>query len=323
MSEGGKAILSIDGGGIRGVIPAMVLHAIEERCERPIGDLFEVIAGTSTGGIIALGLSCPDADGGYEYSAEDLVGLYVENGERIFPPELALLRKGRQLVEEKFAAAGLEAVLADKFGDARLSEAKTGVLVTSYDIERRQPIFFRCAKAVDDPEHDYAMRDVARATSAAPTYFEPKRLDAASPAPDYALVDGGVFANNPGMCAFVDAHAGQARAEDTLMVSIGTGEPRRKLRYEDAKDWGVIGWAPHLLDVVFDGVSDTVDYQLGQILGDGYHRFQTPLDRASDDLDDARRENVEDLLLEGEELIQAAGEELDAVCAKLRARADT
>jgi uncharacterized protein len=319
MAQPGKAILSIDGGGIRGVIPAMVLNHVEECCGRPIGELFDVIAGTSTGGIIALGLSCPDGDGGYKVSARDLVNLYVDEGERIFPP--GWHRKIRQLTEEKYSADGLEEVLKDQFGDCRLSEAKTGVIVTSYDIQRREPVFFRSAKAKDDPDdYDFPMWEVARATSAAPTYFEPAKVDANPPTPDYALIDGGVFANNPGMCALVDVHAGRANTEDTLMVSLGTGALVRKLEYDKARKWGLKGWAPHLLDVVFDGVSDTVDYQLSQLLGDSYHRFQTRLDRATDDLDDARPGNLEDLELEAESLIRDNRARLDAVCDELKAR---
>lgn len=316
MSEGGKAILSIDGGGIRGLIPAIVLHHIEQETGRPIADLFDVIAGTSTGGILAVGLTKPDDAGRPALSALDLVGLYEDRGEDIFPPSLFSVI--RQLDEEKYSARGLERALEETLGDAHISQAVTEVIVTAYDIERRAPVFFRTAKAKEEPEgYDFLMRDVARATSAAPTYFEPLRLAAVPPQPDYALVDGGVYANNPGMCAFVDVHAGQARADETLMVSLGTGALTRVLAYEKARDWGLVGWAPHILDVVFDGVSDTVDYQLRQILGDRYHRFQTDLDMASDAMDDASSGNVHKLKLEAEELIEQNRSRLDEVCRTL------
>jgi patatin-like phospholipase/acyl hydrolase len=161
------------------------------------------------------------------------------------------------------------------------------------------------------------MREVARATSAAPTYFEPALLPARPPEVDYALVDGGVFANNPGMCAFVDRYAGRTETETVLMVSLGTGVLERPLRYDDARHWGLIGWARPILDVVFDGVSDTVDYQLGQILGDRYHRFQAALRPARDELDDASERNIEDLKLAAEALIDGRRAELDALCAQL------
>ena len=311
-------ILSIDGGGIRGVIPAMVLHHIERETGKPISALFDVIAGTSTGGILALGLTCPGEDGGPRFSAEELVELYADCGEQIFPHEL--FGKLRQLTEEKYDAGGLEEVLRDKLGDARLSQALTGVIVTAYDIGRRKPVFFRSARAKESPEdYDFPIRDVARATAAAPTYFEPVRLPLPDPGPDLTLVDGGVFANNPGMCAFVDARAGKARTRSTLMVSLGTGVLTRPIAFDDARGWGLIHWARPILDVVFDGVSDSVDFQLEQILGTRYHRFQTKLDKANDDMDDASDANIENLKLEAEELIDDNARELKAVCKKLTA----
>lgn len=310
------AILSIDGGGIRGIIPAMVLDYIEDRTHARVADLFDVIAGTSTGGILALGLTRPDERGKPQFTARALVDLYARDGQKIFPHEL--FGKLRQVIEEKYPADGLEEVLKSNFEDVRLREALTGVMVTAYDIERRQPIFFRSKRAKDSPgDRDFLMRDVARATSAAPTYFEPLRLAAEPPRADYTLVDGGVFANNPAMCAFVDAYAGKARSDQTLMVSLGTGVLTRALPYSEARRWGLAGWGRKILDVVFDGVSDTVDYQLAQILGDRYHRFQTKLERACDEMDDASDRNVQNLKLEGEELIETHTAELNGVCDKL------
>jgi patatin-like phospholipase/acyl hydrolase len=302
-------ILSIDGGGIRGIIPAMVLDHVERTVERPIAELFDVIAGTSTGGIIALGLTCAGDDGRPKFSAADVVDLYVDNGPEIFPHEI--FGRVRQFFEEKYSDEGLEDVLREELGDARLKDALTSVIVTAYDLQLRQPVFFRSERARIEPDrYDYAMHEVARATAAAPTYFEPAVVGE----PPLALIDGGVFATNPGMCAFVDAFAGQARVEDTLLVSLGTGSATKPISVEAAKGWGLAGWARHILDVVFDGVSDTVDYQLAQILGGNYYRLQTTLDKANDDMDDASADNLENLKLEGAELIQAESAKLDEIC---------
>jgi patatin-like phospholipase/acyl hydrolase len=295
-------ILSIDGGGIRGIIPATVLDHIERQTGRPTAELFDTIAGTSTGGIIALGLTCPGDDGGPKFTAAEIVDLYVRHGPTIFPHEL--FGKIRQFFEEKYPDDGLNAALEEELGQARLKQSLTNLLVTAYDIEKRKPVFFRSARAREDEEHDFAMRDVARATSAAPTYFEPAG----------ALIDGGVFATNPGMCAFVDAYAGKARAADTIVVSLGTGSNTRPLSVDAAKGWGLAGWARHILDVVFDGVSDTVDYQLSQILGDTYFRLQTVLDKANDDMDDASAKNLENLKEQGKELVERESAKLDEIC---------
>jgi uncharacterized protein len=315
-----KAILSIDGGGIRGLIPALVLGRIEGRTGKPIAELFDVIAGTSTGGILALGLTCPGKGGRPRYTAADLAEMYVKDGTTIFPHEC--LGKVRQLIEPKYSSKGRDAVLAQRLGEARLKDALTEVVITAYDITARKPRFFRSVRAKQSPEADFAMRDLARATSAAPTYFEPVRLPVARAAKPYVLVDGGVFANNPGMCAFVDDSTVQGEVERTLMVSLGTGELIRPYRYRCAKHWGALQWAQPVIDVFLDGESDTVNYQLKTILGKRYHRFQVKLTSASDNLDDASASNIEKLEHQAEELLenQDKREELDRVCDKLMKR---
>ena len=310
-------ILSIDGGGIRGIIPALVLEFIEEQAGQPIASLFDVIAGTSTGGIIALGLSCPDDSGAARYRAADLANMYDEQGARIFPHEL--LGKVRQVFEPKYSSRGRLEVLDEKLGSTPLSGAITEVLVTSYDIWGRAPVFFRSSLASEDPERDHLMRDVAAATSAAPTYFEPVRLQSPGSGPEYVLVDGGVFANNPGMCALVDRTTVGGHVENAFMVSLGTGTLTRHFSYRQARRWGLLGWAQRVLDVTFDGVSEATDYQLQTILGDRYHRFEIPLEHASDNMDDAEPQNLANLRRKAEELISTKRPELESVCSALRA----
>ena len=165
MSETVK-LLSIDGGGIRGVIPAVLLAEIEKRTGRRIAHLFHLIAGTSTGGILALALTKPNAHGEPQYSAEELVSFYNEQGERIFTRTLwHKFTAAGNLIDSKFPASGIERVLDQFFGDARLSDAVTEVVVTSYEIERRQPFLFKSANARLLPSYDFPMKQVARATS--------------------------------------------------------------------------------------------------------------------------------------------------------------
>jgi uncharacterized protein len=102
------------------------------------------------------------------------------------------------------------------------------------------------------------------------------------------------------------------------MVSLGTGQLNRPYHYEDAKDWGLLGWARRIFDVVLDGVSDTTDYELEQLLGPERHaRLQIELVGASDDLDDATPENIANLERKAAELIAAQDAEIDRVCAAL------
>ncbi|GAB4259505.1 CBASS cGAMP-activated phospholipase [Thermincola ferriacetica] len=318
-------ILSIDGGGIRGIIPALILAEIEQRTGKPICQMFDLIAGTSTGGILALGLTRPDDTGQPAYRAEDLVRLYKTEGPVIFSRSVwHRIRAMGSIVEEKYPADGIECVLDRYFGTARLKDALTEVLVPSYEIERRVPFFFKSRYAKEKPEYDFPMKTVARATSAAPTYFEPVQIITDDGLDYYALIDGGVFANNPALCAYAEAIRMFPGAEDFVLVSLGTGELTRPLSYEEVKGWGLFRWAQPILNVVFDGVSDTIDYQLQQLLPDRngqkrYYRFQTRLDEGNDDLDDASNTNLRVLQLLAETLIQGQSREIDRLCERLTA----
>ncbi len=130
------------------------------------------------------------------------------------------------------------------------------------------------------------------------------------------LVDGGVFINNPAVSAYAEAKK-IFPGEDILVVSLGTGELTRPIHYEEAKDWGLAQWALPILSVVFDGVSDGADYQLRQILGDNFYRFQTELDIASDDMDNVSRSNMEALKLEAQQILSERQQNLDELCSIL------
>lgn len=313
-------ILSIDGGGIRGIIPALLLAEIEDRAERPVADLFDLIAGTSTGGILATALASPDDNGNPRWTAAELVDLYRSEGPEIFRRSLwQIASSGAGLLDEKHDAAALRNALERYLGETLLSQSLTRVLVTAYDLESRRPYFFKSWRAVEEPEaRDFPMRVVAQATAAAPTYFEPVRVEPGDGSPALALVDGGVFATNPGMSAFAEMRRIRPRAKIRL-VSLGTGQMTRPIHYEDAKDWGLIAWVRPVIDVVFDGVADAVDYQLEHVLEDGaYHRFQVVLDHASDALDDASRRNLELLEAQARTLIDRNDERLTALAEALK-----
>jgi uncharacterized protein len=309
-------VLSVDGGGIRGVIPAMVLAELEERTGRHTADLFDLIAGTSTGGIIACALTVPGPGGGPRWTANDLVDLYLTEGPRIFHHSIGRqLSSGLGLLDEKYDARPLEQALDTFLGDAMISDALTDILVTAYDLEHRKPFFFKTDRAKVVAQHDWPMKAAARARAAAPTYFEPEKLTADGET--FALCDGGVFAANPAMCAYAEARRRHPRAEIRL-VSLGTGQLTRPLHYEDVRGWGLIEWARPLIDVVFDGVSDATQYQLEQLLPvEDYTRFQTELIGASDSLDNANEINLEHLQDLARKLIGEQTADLDRLAAEL------
>jgi patatin-like phospholipase/acyl hydrolase len=291
-------VLSIDGGGIRGLIPALVLAEIEKRTGRRIAGLVDYLAGTSTGAILACALAKPDP-----LPAEELAAIYVEEGPHIFRRSLLKrISSADGYLDERYDHAGLEAALVRYLGDARLADATVPLLLTTYDLELRRAHLLR---STGEGAHA-TMVQAAHASSAAPTYFEPVRLDGAT------LVDGGVFAINPALCAYADVHG----ALDVL-VALGTGHHTRRYPYEEVRGWGQLEWARPLIDVVFDGGQDAVDFQLEALLEDRYVRLQTRLDEASDDLDDASPRNLEALGREAARLIAARDADIDRVCERL------
>jgi hypothetical protein len=313
-------VLCIDGGGIRGLIPALVLAEIERRTGRRIADMVDLVAGTSTGGILACGLTRPGPDGGPRFSAAELAELYVHEGPRIF--RRGLLKRAVSVdgwLDERYADDGLDAALERYLGDATLSDALSDVLVTAYDIAGRFAFFFRSVRARDDPRYDFALTQVARATSAAPSYFEPVEVTDLAGARTYPLIDGGVYAVNPSMVAWADVVRSGRSDELELMLSLGTGAHTRSYSFDQASRWGRLEWARPVLDMVFDGVADTIEFESAALMGERYVRLQTALDIASDDLDDAGPENLDHLREEAEAIIAASEAELERVCAVLAA----
>ena len=326
-----KKILSIDGGGIRGIIPGQVLIALEHKLQtaskKPdahLADFFDFFAGTSTGGILCLIYLCPDADdpSRSRFTAQEAVDLYVKKGQDIFDVSTwQQIRSGNGIFDEKYDAAPFEKLLKKYFGDTRLSELRKPCIIPAYDIRRRETHFFA--------QHDFArrgvgkdflVRDVARATSAAPTYFEVANIDSLSGV-SYSLVDGGVFANNPALCAYSEVRNAkqEPKAADMLIVSLGTGGENRPYEYASAKTWGKVDWVRPVIDIMMAGAAETTHYTVTRMFSavnqlEHYSRIQpADLSDATPDMDDARAENIAALLQVGTETAEKCAPELDRI----------
>ncbi len=324
-------ILSIDGGGIRGIIPGQILVHLEKKLQKldknpegKIADYFDLLTGTSTGGILACIYLCPKDENSIvpRFSAEEAVELYMEKGDDIF--DISLKQKilsGGGLLDEKYSASELEDALNDYFNSLKLSRLIKPCLITSYDIRRRRAHFLTQHDARKKKSHDYFVKDVARATSAAPTYFEVARIKSMSNI-TYPLVDGGVFANNPTLCGYSEARnivfdetRSKPTAKDMVILSIGTGNVDTPYYYKNAKDWGLMQWVKPLIDIMMSGVAETVDYQLKQIFNavekpDQYLRIDPDLGDASREMDDASIENLNALKKAGMECALSHDKEL-------------
>jgi patatin-like phospholipase/acyl hydrolase len=324
-------ILSIDGGGIRGLIPALVLLEIEQRLmkagkARPFASIFDLIAGTSTGALIALGLALPaamtpgfDGRGGDRarepaLSMNDIVDFYARRGQEIFPPNLGRkLRTTVQAFRHKYDGMGFETVLADTFGDATLKDGLTNLLITSFDSESLEP---RCMKnRPDRPEwaddENFYMRDAARASSAAPTFFSPGLI---SPVPDngkkYCLIDGSIFATNPALLAYIEATKIFPEAREFMILSLGTGDDPFGFPYEEIAKWGFIEWINPmkrlpLWSMMSAGQIASVNHMLGRIAGVRYFRISGTLECCSAALDDASPATLSQLRGAAEDIIRS------------------
>jgi patatin-like phospholipase/acyl hydrolase len=339
-------VLSIDGGGIRGLIAARVIARLEELLsaeageERRMTDCFHMFAGTSTGGLIALGLTVPDpaAPGRPRLSGADLVELYETEGPRIFSDTLHKLFSLGGWSGPKHSQARLARALRERFGEARLRDALRELIVTSYDMTEPGPHFFKRWRARESDDRDAPMVDVGLATAAAPTYFPSHGLAGR------ALVDGGLFAANPSVAAVVEAlkrrdeEPRDLSAGELFLVSLGTGQHETGHRQAEVRGWGRIGWIwprrqdPALIAAFLDGQSDAADHWVEILLnhapgravaeppslgiGPRYFRFQTRLS-ASTPLDDARPRALAQLNDAADRLIDEQDERLREVARRL------
>ena len=307
-------ILTIDGGGIRGIIPAVILNYIEEQLQEKtnnpnatLADYFDMIAGTSTGGILTTFYILP-ADAGdtknSRYFAKEAIELYKTYGKAIF-------KKGQasKVLRPAYSVDGLEDVLKDKFGDTKLSEVRKPCLITAYDISNRNAVFFTSPEAKLSPQKNYYMRDIARATSAAPTYFQPAKIESLAGKTSY-LIDGGIFANDPTMSTVVEArknkfpHGANPNFEDMYVVSIGTGKVAEKYEYDKVKKWGLLQWIKPVIDMMMSSSAEVVNYQVRKLFeaihcSSCYVRIEPDLGMASPDMDNVSAKNISNLVNAG------------------------
>jgi len=304
-------VLSIDGGGIRGILPATWLMTLEEQTGKPVSELFDVVVGTSTGGILALGLTSPGRDG-MPHSAAELRSLYVNHGAEIFsgngPEPAGTPAPGTQA---RYSSEPLRRYLNGFFGDRPLSAALKPVAVVTVDIRNVAGLLFSGGGLGQDPLGDAPMQLAALATSSAPTYFEPVPYRGPDGV-DRVLVDGGLAANDPAFVGFTIAMVQQRtsrKGEDILLVSMGTGLQNGGESLESnsvsqlAHPQQLTALEP-IIESLYGAPGRLTRKLLGVALGERYVRLQTPLLPGVDHaLDDASPENIDGLLRTAEALV--------------------
>lgn len=330
-----KRILSIDGGGIRGIIPGMFLVALERKLKRISGnpdaaivDYFDFFAGTSTGGILTCLLLCPgDQDPQRpKFSAKDALDIYVKHGSEIFKAGFfrRLLAKFG-LLSERYPSNTLEQIFADYFGECKLSELLKPCIITAYNIELRKTHFFRQQTAiVRGDQRDFCLRDVCRATSAAPTYFSVAEIYSMS-GTRYPLLDGGVFAPNPSMSALVEVTKAfnETKINDIAILSLGTGRSRKAYDYEHFKKSRAISIGPALIDIMMSGAAESSDFFLRQLYrsagkADQYIRIEPAnLDSIREEMDAASHNNIQKLVALGDRMVSENNDMINLIVDEL------
>lgn len=267
-------VLSIDGGGMKGIVSAIVLMELENIIKKLTGstkvylsDYFDLIAGTSTGSILTALLLCPNDDNKPKYTVADALELYKTKGKVMFQTNpLRKIRTINGLIGPKYNNKRLANELQSYFGTVKTSDLLKPCLLTSYNMTTRDSLFFNSLSSLKEEDRNYYLAEAVLASTAAPTFFPPSCTISYDSCID-CLVDGGVFANNPALCALVESLklSTTSNLTDTMVLSIGNVYTAKTYSYNRVKHWGAINWAFPILDILMDASEQTVDYQLAKL----------------------------------------------------------
>lgn len=263
-------ILSIDGGGIRGIFPAEYLANVENEVATPIHEYFDLIVGTSTGGIIALAVSMG-------IPAKEIVRLYVEEGKRIFSSSLRLIpvRHIRMFIKSQYSNKHLQAQLKATFKEAKMKDANTMLCIPSIEHHKAMPKVFKTPHNGHlHIDQDLYMWQVALATSAAPFYFPPYSVE-----DNDCKLDGGLWANNPVIIGVAEAVRNGIRLEDIKVLSIGTGNNVYTAGRTAARINSLFSWRSNIIDLAMNAQSEGYRFTAEYLLGNNHKRINTNLSK--------------------------------------------
>ncbi|KAE8651939.1 patatin-like protein 2 [Cucumis sativus] len=337
-------ILSIDGGGVRGIIPGTILAFLESKLQEMddpevrLADYFDVIAGTSTGGLVTAMLTAPDKNNNNRplFAANKISEFYMKETPKIFPQRSHFLSGVFNLVGQavgpKYDGKELRRVVNDLVGDLTLKQTLTNVVIPAFDIKILQPVIFTTNDAKISALKNPRLADVCLGTSAAPTFLPPHffetKDDVTNATRTFDLIDGAVAVNNPTMAAITHVNReiaihhqnSRVKANDTrrmLVLSLGTGlgKHEEKFNATQASKWGAVSWifqsgSTPIIDFFSDASSDMVDYHVSTLfqssnVQQNYLRIQEDsLTGNAALVDIATPENLLQLVKIGEDLLK-------------------
>lgn len=275
-------ILSIDGGGIKGIIPSVYLKRIEQLLGSKIYQFFDIICGTSTGGIIGLGLSAG-------ISADEISKLYIERGKEIFP-------KGRftnNFLSAKYSNKKLKSLLKETLSEKKIKDAHTMLCIPAIEHHKAEPKVYKTPHHTDYiVDGDRYMWEVALATSAAPMYFPAAEIGESE-----CKLDGGLWANNPLLVAIAEAKKLGFGLEQIKIFSLGTGDAIYQVNNDVAKKSGITSWGTNIIDLTFQVQSKSATYTAKYLLGDNLCRISPTLGTKLS-LDTTKKEDIDCMIKE-------------------------
>lgn len=309
-------ILSIDGGGMRGIIPARVLSYLEDSLKKKSGnpdariaDFFDIVAGTSVGGLIGTMVCTDDGNGRPLFSGEEAWKLIAEKGKRIFkiPPLKRPFAKLRGILTPRYSTKHMESILKEYLvRDGReltLKDTLKPLLIPCYDLSSAGAFLFSRADALQTDSYDFPLTGICRATSAVPGFFKPARLFSVDSKTSVVGIDGGLVMNNPAAAAVTHVLHNTVEFShvrsvgDMLVLSLGTGLFDRAYTHDKVKLWGAFQWAKPVARIVLDGISDMVDHFMSMAFSEhrnNYVRLQVSglPGRCLTEMDDPSSSNV-------------------------------
>lgn len=283
---------------MRGIIPVIYLKKLEKEIQNSTGcnsldSYFDLIAGTSTGGLITLALTCPSSFGykicnnAPQVDLDDLLDLYKTMGKEIFPSTSKSTTVFRYFTSTKYPETGIETLLEKWFEDSLMGQATVPTLVMSYDLFCGEPVAIRSYQ-----ERSFLVRDAGRATSAAPTYFTPLVKDG------QLLVDGGVVANNPAIYAYIEAKKLYPNCKKFNILSLSTGGKNHTMTFDETN--GLLNWKDQVSPMYSTAQKCTTDIVLENMKDVNYVRIDDPLefDIKMDDTNPVNIKKMEEFAIE-------------------------
>jgi len=324
-------ILSIDGGGIRGIVPAAILSYLEKEIQKiqkdyriKIGNLVDFVAGTSTGSIVGSMMLIPNHKKYPKYTMDEIVQMYFDMGDDVFKNHFwHNIKTLWGLLGPKFPSSNIEPLLLKEIGFCKLEDLVKPCMFSGYDIEKRKVIFYT-NNDINKKYKNYYVKDIIRGSTSIPSYFPPARFKDGVNV--NTIIDGGVFANNPSLAAYIEVSktlSENMNPHKMIVISLGTGDINHKsYSYKKTKKWGKTQWLMPIIDVLLASHSEVTSYEMEKLFkaynsSENYKRINPPIIFGDSNALNGSKENLTNLLKDTNNYINDNKEMLNDLVMKI------